>query len=374
MRTLKNIIYLGMKELRSLMRDKAMLALIVFAFTVSIYSSATVTSGSLHLAPIAIADQDRSQLSERIINSFYEPYFLAPADIDISQMDGLMDSGTYTFTMDIPPNFQRDVLAGRRPAIQLNVDATRMSQAFLGNSYIQNIVTGEVNTFLVKNRQNTVLPVDLDIRARFNPNLNQMWFGSVMAIINNITMLSIVLTGAALIREREHGTIEHLLVMPVTPFEIMMSKVWSMGLVVLLASLGSLLLIVRFLLQVPIEGSITLFMCGVALSLFATTSIGIFMGTLARSMPQFGLLMIMVLLPLNMLSGGMTSRESMPQFVQDIMQTMPTTHFVSLAQAILYRGADFLIVWPQFIYLIIIGGVFFGAALLRFRKTISAMA
>lgn len=374
MRTLKNIIYLGMKELRSLMRDKAMLALIVFAFTVSIYSSATVTSGSLHLAPIAIADQDRSQLSERIINSFYEPYFLAPADIDISQMDGLMDSGTYTFTMDIPPNFQRDVLAGRRPAIQLNVDATRMSQAFLGNSYIQNIVIGEVNTFLAKNRQNSVLPVDLDIRARFNPNLNQMWFGSVMAIINNITMLSIVLTGAALIREREHGTIEHLLVMPVTPFEIMMSKVWSMGLVVLLASLGSLLLIVRFLLQVPIEGSITLFMCGVALSLFATTSIGIFMGTLARSMPQFGLLMIMVLLPLNMLSGGMTSRESMPQFVQDIMQTMPTTHFVSLAQAILYRGADFLIVWPQFIYLIIIGGVFFGAALLRFRKTISAMA
>ncbi len=374
MRTLKNIIYLGMKELRSLMRDKAMLALIVFAFTVSIYSSATVTSGSLHLAPIAIADQDRSQLSERIINSFYEPYFLAPADIDISQMDGLMDSGTYTFTMDIPPNFQRDVLAGRRPAIQLNVDATRMSQAFLGNSYIQNIVTEEVNTFLAKNRQNTVLPVDLDIRARFNPNLNQMWFGSVMAIINNITMLSIVLTGAALIREREHGTIEHLLVMPVTPFEIMMSKVWSMGLVVLLASLGSLLLIVRFLLQVPIEGSITLFMCGVALSLFATTSIGIFMGTLARSMPQFGLLMIMVLLPLNMLSGGMTSRESMPQFVQDIMQTMPTTHFVSLAQAILYRGADFLIVWPQFIYLIIIGGAFFGAALLRFRKTISAMA
>ncbi|MGJ7250707.1 ABC transporter permease [Morganella morganii] len=374
MRTLKNIIYLGMKELRSLMRDKAMLALIVFAFTVSIYSSATVTSGSLHLAPIAIADQDRSQLSERIINSFYEPYFLAPADIDISQMDGLMDSGTYTFTMDIPPNFQRDVLAGRRPAIQLNVDATRMSQAFLGNSYIQNIVTGEVNTFLAKNRQNSVLPVDLDIRARFNPNLNQMWFGSVMAIINNITMLSIVLTGAALIREREHGTIEHLLVMPVTPFEIMMSKVWSMGLVVLLASLGSLLLIVRFLLQVPIEGSITLFMFGVALSLFATTSIGIFMGTLARSMPQFGLLMIMVLLPLNMLSGGMTSRESMPQFVQDIMQTMPTTHFVSLAQAILYRGADFLIVWPQFIYLIIIGGAFFGAALLRFRKTISAMA
>ncbi|KLN98067.1 membrane protein [Moellerella wisconsensis] len=373
-RTLQNIFNLGMKELRSLSRDKAMLGLIIFAFTVSIYSSATVTPGSLHNAPIAIADQDKSQLSTRIVNSFYAPFFQMPADIVPEQIDGLLDRGTYTFALDIPPNFQRDVLAGRQPEIQVNIDATRMSQAFLGNSYIQNIVQGEVTEFLAKTRNNSVLPVDLEVRMRFNPNLTQSWFGSVMAIINNITMLSIVLTGAALIREREHGTIEHLLVMPVTPFEIMLSKIWSMGLVVLLASVISLILVVKTLLHVPIEGSILLFICGVALSLFATTSIGIFMGTIARSMPQFGLLMILVLLPLNMLSGGMTARESMPQLVQDIMLTMPTTHFVSLAQAILYRGADFSIVWPQFIILFIIGAVFFILALLRFRKTISSMA
>lgn len=119
-----------------------------------------------------------------------------------------------------------------------------------------------------------------------------------------------------------------------------------------------LILMVQGVLQVPIEGSIPLFMLGVALSLFATTSIGIFMGTVARSMPQLGLLMILVLLPLQMLSGGSTPRESMPQAVQDIMLTMPTTHFVSLAQAILYRGADFSIVWPQFLTLLAIGGVF----------------
>ncbi len=373
-RKIQNIFNLGVKELRSLGRDKAMLALIVFAFTVSIYSSATVTPGSLHNAPIAIADQDKSQLSNRIINSFYEPYFLPPADIVPSQIDGLLDRGAYTFAIDIPPNFQRDVLAGRHPQLQVNIDATRMSQAFLGNSYIQNITLGEVNEFLAKYRSQGRLPVDLEVRMRFNPNLTQSWFGSVMAIINNITMLSIVLTGAALIREREHGTVEHLMVMPLTPFEIMMSKIWSMGLVVLIASAISLLLVVKTLLQVPIEGSILLFMCGVALSLFATTSIGIFMGTIARSMPQFGLLMILVLLPLNMLSGGMTARESMPQLVQDIMLTMPTTHFVSLAQAILYRGAGFQIVWPQFAILVVIGSVFFSFALMRFRKTIATMA
>ena len=374
MRSLRNIFNLGIKELRTLLGDKAMLALIVFSFTLSIYSSATVTPGSLHMAPIAIADQDQSQLSTRIVNSFYAPYFMPPAMIDSNQIDPLLDAGTYTFALDIPPNFQRDVLAGRQPAIQLNVDATRMSQAFLGNSYIQNIVNDEVSEFMARYRAGSALPVDLEVRARFNPNLDQSWFGAVMAIINNITMLAIILTGSALIREREHGTIEHLLVMPITPFEIMLAKVWSMGLVVLVASGLSLIFMVQGVLHVPIEGSIPLFMLGVALSLFATTSIGIFMGTIARSMPQLGLLMILVLIPVQMLSGGSTPRESMPQLVQDIMQTMPTTHFVSLAQAILYRGADFSIVWPQFATLLVIGMVFFGFALSRFRKTISSMA
>ncbi|MDN6631949.1 MAG: ABC transporter permease [Enterobacterales bacterium] len=374
MRSLRNIFNLGIKELRTLLGDKAMLALIVFSFTLSIYSSATVTPGSLHMAPIAIADQDQSQLSTRIVNSFYAPYFMPPAMIDSNQIDPLLDAGPYTFALDIPPNFQRDVLAGRQPAIQLNVDATRMSQAFLGNSYIQNIVNDEVSEFMARYRAGSALPVDLEVRARFNPNLDQSWFGAVMAIINNITMLAIILTGSALIREREHGTIEHLLVMPITPFEIMLAKVWSMGLVVLVASGLSLIFMVQGVLHVPIEGSIPLFMLGVALSLFATTSIGIFMGTIARSMPQLGLLMILVLIPLQMLSGGSTPRESMPQLVQDIMQTMPTTHFVSLAQAILYRGADFSIVWPQFATLLVIGMAFFGFALSRFRKTISSMA
>ncbi len=365
---------LGVKELRSLLGDKAMLALIVFAFTVSVYSSATVMPGSLHLAPIAVADMDKSQLSSRIINAFYRPWFLEPELITADEMDAGLDAGRYTFAINIPPNFQRDVLAGRQPEIQVNVDATRMSQAFTGNGYIQNIITGEVNSFIARYRDNSVLPVELAVRMRFNPNLEQERFGAVMAIINNITMLAIVLTGSALIREREHGTIEHLLVMPVTPFEIMMAKIWSMGLVVLVVSGLSLVLMVQGILQVPIEGSIPLFMLGVALSLFATTSIGIFMGTLARSMPQLGLLMILVLLPLQMLSGGSTPRESMPQLVQDIMLTMPTTHFVSLAQAILYRGASFAIVWPQFLTLLAIGGVFFTIALLRFRKTIGEMA
>jgi ABC-2 type transport system permease protein len=374
MRSAHNILHLGIKELRSLVRDPIMLVLIVYAFTFSIYTAATAMPETLHKAPIAIVDEDRSALSNRIIDDFYPPYFLPPALITTAEMDARMDAGLDTFALHIPSGFQRDLLAGRSPALQLNVDATRMSQGFTGSSYIQAIVSGEVNDFVRGYRAETVPAVDLVLRARFNPELDKSWFGAVMEIISAITMLSIVLTGAALIREREHGTVEHLLVMPVTPFEIMSSKVLAMALVVLAASWISLTFVVRGLLAVPIEGSVALFFAGATLHLFATTSMGIFLATLARTMPQFGLLLLMFLLPLQVLSGGMTPRESMPDAVQFIMQAAPNTHFVMLSQAILYRGAGLDVVWPQFLSLAAIGAVLFTLALARFRKTLATMA
>lgn len=369
----KNVFRLGVKELWSLVRDPIMLVLIAYTFTLSIYVAATAMPESLHNAPIAIVDEDGSPLSARIVASFYPPHFKTPVMISLADIDPGMDKGQYTFVLDIPPGFQRDVLAGRVPAIQLNVDATLMSQAFTGNGYIQQIVASEVNDFAQRYHSVASPPVDLVLRMRFNPNLEQAWFGSLMEIINNVTMLSIILTGAARIREREHGTIEHLLVMPVTPTEIMLAKVWSMGLVVLLAALVALIFIVQGALQVPIQGSILLFILAAALHLFATTSMGIFLATLARSMPQFGMLLVLVLLPLQMLSGGATPRESMPALIQNIMLAAPTTYFVSAGQAILYRGAGIDVVWPQFLAITLIGCVLFFAALVRFRKTISQM-
>jgi ABC-2 type transport system permease protein len=374
MLSMANVYRLGVKELWSLVRDPMMLVLIVYSFTVSIYVAATAMPESLHNAPVAIVDEDGSPLSARIVASLYPPHFLLPKLISPAEVDPGMDNGEYTFVLDIPPNFQRDVLAGRAPAIQLNVDATRMSQAFTGNGYIQQIVQSEVNEFVQRYRGASSLPVELALRMRFNPNLEQAWFGSLMEIINQVTMLSIILTGAALIREREHGTIEHLLVMPVTPAEIMLGKVWSMGLVVLAAATVALVFIVQGLLQVPVQGSVPLFLVAVALHLFATTSMGIFLATLARSMPQFGMLLVLILLPLQMLSGGALPRESMPKLVQEVMLAAPTTHFVSAGQAILYRGAGLEVVWRQFLYITVIGTLLYMASLSRFRKTISQMA
>jgi len=362
-----NIYRLGIKELRSLFSDPVLMAIIVWAFSVGIYAAASGVSQELHRASIAIVDMDQSPVSKRVTQAFYPPYFLPPQQVALQDMDKLMDRGECTFVLVIPANFQRDLLAGRRPEVQLAIDATIMSQAFLGATYIQNIFAGEVAAASPGSSSSSL--IKLVSRVRFNPNLTGFWFGGVVEVINNITMLSIILVGAAFIREREHGTIEHLMVMPLTPFEILAGKVWANGLVVLLAASFALKVVVEWIMAVPISGSLLLFLVGSGLYLFSTASIGIFLATLARSMPQFGLLIILVVLPLELLSGGVTPRESMPVPVQDFMLIAPTTHFVKLAQGILFRGADITVVWPEMLAIAGIGAVFFSFALVRFRKT-----
>lgn len=373
MKRLANILHLGLKEFYSLRHDKVMLALIIWAFSASVYTAATGVSHELNNASIAIVDEDRSALSMRIHQAFLPPQFAEPQLVGFLDIDRSMDIGRYTFGVVIPHGFEADVLRGRYPTVQVSVDATAMMQAGIGATYIANIVREESGRFLARaSAEPSDLPLRQVVRTAFNPNLTSSWFTSVMELINNVTMLSIVLIGAALIREREHGTIEHLLAMPLSPFEIMMAKVWANALVILIAVSISLLVVVRGLLQVPIAGSIPLFLGGVVLYLFSTAAIGVFLSTFARSMPQFGLLFILVILPMQLLSGGETPIENQPQWLQTIMQGVASTHFVKFAQAILYRGAGFETVWPDFAMITVIGAVFFFIAALRFRRMIAS--
>ena len=134
---------------------------------------------------------------------------------------------------------------------------------------------------------------------------------------------------------------------------------------------GVLLWVCVFSLKVPVEGSFCLFMSGVLINLFAVTSLGIFLSCFARDMPQLGILLILVYLPMQMLSGGTTPRESMPQWVQNVMELAPTTHFVSFSQSILYRGAGLEVVWKPFLILLVIGAVLFTISLAKFRKSVA---
>jgi ABC-2 type transport system permease protein len=214
----------------------------------------------------------------------------------------------------------------------------------------------------------------LDTRGRFNANYEQGWFVAINQVINNISVLAIFLTGAAVLREREHGNIEHLLVMPLQSFELMFAKIWANGLVVVVAAMASLFLVVKFAIGVPIVvGSVPLFAAGLGIYLFSVTALGIMLATLVRSMPQFGLLAFPVFLVMILLSGGQTPLESMPIVLQKIMQFVPSTHFVAFSQAVLFRNASIEMVWPDMAKMFVIGAAYTLITLSRFRAMLAAV-
>lgn len=369
LKTVLNIYNLMIKELKTVLYDKGMAIFIIYVFTLAIYIGGVKTSIELNNGSIAFVDADKSELSQRIIDAFYKPRFNTPDIISYYDIDKKMDSGYYTFIVLIPSDFEKDILSLKSPEIQVNIDATRMTQAGIGSGYVRNIINQEIQTFLNSNYENSINP-DLVIRYKYNPNLKGEWFGTLNEIINNIVMISILLSGAALVREREHGTIEHLLVMPLKSFEIMLSKIFAVCIIVLVAVSFSLLFIVETVLQIPISGSILLFLFSTFLVLFATTSIGVFIGTIVKNMPQLGMVFILTILPMMMLSGSMSPFESMPIILQYLMNLMPTSHFVELSQAILFRDAGFSIVWVQMLNIFLVGLVFFIFTLLIFKRSL----
>ena len=368
---LANIYYLSIKELRGIRADPILLALIAYSFTIAIYAVATGASTEAKNLSVGIVDEDHSDLSRRIADGLTPPTFQPSVQIEATEIDASMNAQRFIFVIQFPPQFEEDVLAGRQPTVQIDIDATAVAQAFNGMTYIQNVITSYVIDFVSGREGLTGVPVRTVVRTMFNPNSTSSWFSSVTQVISNITMLIVTLVGAALIREREQGTVEHLLVMPVVPVEIMLSKVIANGLVVLAAAMLSMLLVVEWWLKVPIVGSKLLFLVGSCLFAFAIGALSIFLGTVAATMGQYGLLAMPIILIMMLLSGCTTPMESMPVWLQYVMKTLtPMPHFVEFAQDVLFRGAGITIVWPQLLKITGIGSVYFAIALYRFRRVI----
>jgi ABC-2 type transport system permease protein len=368
-----NTFRLVIKELRSIRSDPIMLILVIYAFSISVNTVATGAVTEATNLSVGIVDEDGSPLSRQIAEGLVGPTFQPPVQIRATDIDSKMDRGELLFVVEIPPNFQADILAQRRTGLQINVDATAVAQAGNGANYLRTAISNEVRNF-IRGRQGAgpqSLPINLVVRARFNPNLKTSWFSAMTQVINQITLLTVILTGAALIREREQGTVEHLLVMPVVPAEIMLSKMLANGLVILVAAMLSLELVVHWWIGAPIAGSLLLFLLGAALYALVVAALGILLGTLSTTMGQFGLLAMPILAATQLLSGGSTPMESMPIWLQYVMRTIsPTPHFVAFAQAVLFRGADITLVWRPLLAMLIIGAVYFAFAMRRFRKVI----
>jgi len=368
---LGNIYHLVIKELRSIRADPVMLFLVLYSFTFSVNTVATGAVTEASNLSVGIVDEDGSALSRQIAEALKLPTFQPPVQIRASDIDPMMDKNQLLFVVEIPPNFEADVRAQRKTGIQVNVDATAVAQAGNGASYLRTAIANEIQTFISGKNDSTAVPINLVTRAAFNPNLKTAWFSAMTQVINQITMLTVILTGAALIREREQGTVEHLLVMPIVAPEIMVAKMVANALVILVAATLSIEFVVHWWIGSPINGSLVLFVFGAAIYSLVVAALGIMLGTLATTMGQFGLLAIPVLMVTQLLSGSSTPMESMPVWLQYTVQTVsPTPHFVSFAQAVLFRGADITLVWREVLAMVIIGAVYYAVAQARFRRVI----
>ncbi len=366
-----NILRLVVKELRSIRSDPTMLILVAYAFSISVNTVATGAVTEATNLSVGIVDEDGTDLSRGIAEGLVRPTFQPAVHIKASEIDTKMDNGELLFVVEIPSNFQANILAQRKTEVQINVDATAVAQAGNGASYLRTAIFNEVQNFISQRGEPLSDPINLVVRAKFNPNLKTAWFSAMTQVINQITLLTVILTGAALIREREQGTVEHLLVMPVVPAEIMLAKMLANGLVILVAAMLSLQFVVHRWIGAPIAGSIVLFLVGAALYALVVAALGILLGTLSTTMGQFGLLAMPVLMVTQLLSGSSTPMESMPIWLQYVMKTIsPTPHFVAFAQAVLFRGADLSLVWRPLLAMLIIGSVYFAFAMSRFRRVI----
>ena len=373
MARLRIVFRLGLKELWAVLRDPVLLGLVAYTFTIAIVTVARGVRTEVRDAAIAVVDLDGSPLSVRLAQAFLPPWFKPARAIGLEEVERVMERGEATFVLLIPAGFEADLLAERGPELALLVDATAMTLAVNGAVYARAILEREIAHFLGREAASAPAPIRLEVRARFNANLEAGRFLAVTQLVNNLTILAIVLAGAAVIREREHGTLEHLLTLPLGPFEVVAAKLWANGLLVLAAALLSLQAVVRGVLAVPIAGSFLLFALGAGIYLLAVTALGVMLSTVATTMPRFGLLSIPVFVILNLLSGGFTPLESMPRWLQLLVQLSPTTHVMAFAQGVLFHGAGLDILWPRLLAMAAIGAAFAGLALLRFRKTIAAV-
>lgn len=363
------------KEVRQLFRDKAVIGFFFWAFVMDVYLAGSGTSMQLVNAGIVLHDSDHSVASRELIHRFQLPYFRFDGEV-ADPNEGLrrLDFGETLVVLNIPPRFQESLASGESTAVQMQVDATHSPQGLSAASYGARIVgefglESSLRRMGLPTNGGASLPmVRSDHRVWYNPNQDESWFMSISEVLTITTIFSVLLPASALVRERERGTIEQLLVSPLTPFQIMLPKVVAMTLVILAGTAMSLFGILHGIFNVPMKGSLMLYFTMTTLYVFTTAGLGLVAATIATNQAQVSLMTILVVAPMINLSGTWTPPEAMPILLRDLMLLSPLYHFVTIAYGIQLKGVGFDILWPSILAMLALGSSLFGFGMWRFRR------
>jgi ABC-2 type transport system permease protein len=370
----RRLFVLTRKEILQLFRDVPIVVFLVYSFTLAVYITGTGIRSQLHNASLLVHDADHSSSSRELIHRFRAPYFRLEGEI-ADPKEGLrrLDRGKAMAVLEIPPRFHEQLLAGEPTAVQLLVDTTNSPQGLSAAGYAARIVGGfGQETALARSgisAESQTLPVIVsDHRVWYNPDQNDAWFESISHLLRQITIFAILLPAAALVREKERGTAEQLLVSPLTPFQIMLSKVLAMTVVILCATAAALFGIIQAVFGVPIKGSVVLFFGLTALFVFTTAGMGLAAATLTRNQAQVGMMTLLVVAPMLLLSGLTTPMEAMPAWIRHLMALSPLRYYVEITHGILLKGAGIRVLGDSILAMAILGGALFGFGMWRFRR------
>ena len=362
------------KELLQLLRDPVLLFVILYGFTIDVYNAGSGVTLQLSNASVAVQDLDRSAASRELVGRLLPPQFQVNHRIDRdAQGQQLLDDGQALMVLSIAPGFARDLADGLPTSVQLQVDATNTVLGFLAYSDATQIVA-RYGLELEAQRSGLSLTagqapvVDNRDRVWFNPNQDDSWFMSISELLNVITAFAILLPAAAMVREKERGTIEQLLVSPLTPLQVMLPKVLSMMLVIHAGIIISLLTVLEPVFRVPIKGSLALFFAITTLYIANLSGLGLFIATVTRNLAQTAMLGILVLAPMIFLSGVWTPPEAMPPGVRQLMYLSPLYYYMDASYGILLKGAGLDVLWPSVLGILVLGGIVGGFGLWRFRR------
>jgi len=362
------------KELLQLRRDGPLLLFLVYSFSLSVYISGAGISMQLSHASLLVHDGDHSESSRELIHRFQEPYFRFDGEVQDPKVGvERLDQGTAMLLLDIPPRFHESIGAREPVSVQLQVDTTNAPQGLSAASYAARIVGGfsyDLVSFRLGSSGSLMdMPsIESAHRVWYNQNQDETWFQSISHILRMITLFAFLLPAAALVREKEHGTVEQLLVSPVTPLQIMLSKVLAMTLVILAATALAMVTVLKPVFGVPVKGSIALFFFLTALYSFTIAGFGLFAATVTRNQAQVGMIALLVISPMLLLSGIATPFEAMPSWVQSIMALSPLRYYVDVTYGILLKGVGLDVLWDSILAMALLGGTLFGLGMWRFRK------
>jgi len=362
------------KELLQLGRDTLLVVAVLYLFTLDIMMAGGVKM-DLNQGTVIVHDADHSMASRELIYRFQPPYFKLGGEI-LDQKEGvqLLDQGKALVVLDIPPKFQHDLLQGVQTSVQVQVDTSNTILGTLAASYSAQII-GQYSFDVALQRigitgeNQADVPMLIDRhRVWYNPNQKDAWFMSISELLTVITVLAMMLPAAAAVREKERGTIEQLIVSPLTPVQILLPKVIAMTLVILLGTALSVGLVLYGFFHVPIKGSLSLFFAVTALYTFTMSGLGLFISTMSRNLAQAAMLTIMIMMPIILLSGAWTPPEAMPPGIRQAMYLSPLYYFIEMAYGILLKGAGLKILWDSLLGLILLGSLVFGFGVWRFRR------